>query len=202
MVLRIQDCAASTGFREAFENGFGHSISLQAFCTKSMNLTWLSPKTEKRDSAIEGRGLFAKADIAKDEIVAVKGGHVFDSKTLKDLETLGPAEVQIDDELHIGPISEAEREGSMMHLNHSCDPNVGVRGEISFVAMRNIEAGEELTFDYAMTDNSNYEMECNCGAQSCRRLITGRDWQRRDLQERYGNYFSIYLLRKFMDTNS
>jgi hypothetical protein len=36
-------------------------------------LSYLSPKTEVRESKIHGRGLFAIADIAKDEIVAVKG---------------------------------------------------------------------------------------------------------------------------------
>ena len=39
-----------------------------------MPLSYLSPKTEVRESKIHGRGLFATADIAKDEIVAVKGG--------------------------------------------------------------------------------------------------------------------------------
>ena len=93
---------------------------------------------------------------------------MFDRKTLKDLGELGSAEVQIADDLFIGPVAEAEREGAMMHLNHSCNPNVGVRGEITFIAMRDIEAGEELTFDYAMTDNEDYEMHCNCGTQNCR----------------------------------
>ena len=37
-------------------------------------LTYFSPKTEKRFSPIQGRGLFAKADIGKDEVVVVKGG--------------------------------------------------------------------------------------------------------------------------------
>lgn len=40
-------------------------------------------------------------------------------------------------------------------LNHLCNPNVGVRGEITFVAMRDIKAGEELTTDYAMIDDDN-----------------------------------------------
>lgn len=85
----------------------------------------------------------------------------------------------------------------MMFLNHSCSPNVGVRGEITFVAMRDIKVGEELTIDYAMIENEDYpEMKCNCGARNCRKVITGKDWKRKDLQKKYGKYFSAFLLEK------
>jgi hypothetical protein len=43
-------------------------------------------------------------------------------------------------------------------------------------------------------DDCEEQMECRCGSQSCRHLITGRDWQRADLQRKYGRYFSTYLL--------
>ena len=157
-----------------------------------------SPKTEVRESNIHGRGLFAIADIAKDEIVAVKGGHIVDGKTLREKITpvLGPVEIQIGDDLFIAPVSDEERELSMLYLNHSCDPNLGVRGEITFVAMRDIRAGEELTHDWAMTDDDDYSIECNCGAPDCRKTLTGKDWRRPDLQERYAGYFSAYLARK------
>jgi len=106
--------------------------------------SYRSPKTEVRESAIHGRGLFATADIAKDEIVAVKGGHIIDRKTLREKITpvFGPVEIQIDDDLFIAAVTQEEREFSMLYLNHSCDPNLGVRGEITFVAMREIRAGE------------------------------------------------------------
>jgi len=51
-----------------------------------------------------------------------------------------------------------EREGSMIFSNHSCEPNIGVQGQIVFVAIRDIAAGEELTHDWATTDDGNYEM--------------------------------------------
>ena len=56
-----------------------------------MPLSYRSPKTEVRESKIHGRGLFAIADIAKDEIVAVKGGHIVDGKTLREKITPGLA---------------------------------------------------------------------------------------------------------------
>ncbi len=164
-----------------------------------MDLTYFSPKTEKRDSAIEGRGLFAKAAIAAGETVVVKGGYVMTlAQRDKVGDVLGPSEIQITDDLFIGPATAAEREGAMMHLNHSCAPNLGLNGQIAFVAMRDIQPGEELTFDYAMTDNEeDLEMRCKCGAQTCRTIVTGKDWKRLDLQKKYKGYFSLYLAKKF-----
>ena len=163
-----------------------------------MPLSYLSPKTEVRESKIHGRGLFATADISKDEIVAVKGGHIISREQLREkvAPRLGPVEIQIGDDLVIAPVTEKEREGSMLYSNHSCDANLGMRGEIKFVAMRDIRAGEELTHDWAMTDDDNYSVECNCGAPNCRKILTGKDWQRPDLQARYTGYFSAYLVTK------
>jgi len=162
-----------------------------------MNLSYISPKATIRESRIHGRGLFAVEAFEQDEIVAIKGGHVFDRRTLVEVEpVLGAAEIQIGEDLFIGPLVESEREGSMIYSNHSCEPNIGVRGQIVFVAMRDIEAGEELTHDWATTDDDTYRMECRCGAPSCRKTITGQDWRRRELQEKYGRYVSWYLLEK------
>ncbi|CTQ54922.1 SET domain protein [Roseibium album] len=159
--------------------------------------SWFSALVEKRQSDIEGKGLFASSDIAKSELVVVKGGHCFDRKTRDQLAlSLGPAEIQIDDDLFVGPMTAEEREGSMMHLNHSCDPNVGIKGQICFYTMREISKGEELTFDYATGDDDDWRMECSCGAPNCRGIVSGKDWQIRDLQERYKGWFSIYLQSK------
>jgi len=163
-----------------------------------MPLSYRSPKTEVRESKIHGRGLFATADIAKDEVVAVKGGHIISRQQLrkKIAPRLGPVEIQIGDDLFIAPVTDQERGSSMLYSNHSCDPNLGMRGEITFVAMRDIRAGEELTHDWATTDDDNYSVKCNCGSPNCRRTLTGKDWQRPELQGRYAGYFSAYLVMK------
>jgi SET domain-containing protein len=163
-----------------------------------LRLSYRSPKTEVRESKIHGRGLFATADIAKDEIVAVKGGHIISRKELREKVTprLGPVEIQIDDNLFVAPVTDEERELSMLYSNHSCDANLGIRGEITFVAMRDILAGEELTHDWATTDDDEYSVKCNCGAPNCRGTLTGKDWQRPDLQKGYAGYFSAYLADK------
>ena len=161
-------------------------------------LSYCSLKTQVHESKIHGRGLFATADIAKNEIVAVKGGHIISREELREKITprLGPVEIQIDDDLFIAPVTEEEREASMLYSNHSCNPNLGMRGEITLVAMRDIRAGEELTHDWAMTDDDDYSVECKCGVPNCRKILTGKDWQRPDLQQRYAGYFSAYLADK------
>ena len=162
-----------------------------------MSPSYRSPKTTVRESSIQGRGLFAEENIRKGEIVCVKGGHIFDRHKLQQLQPqLGPAEIQIADGLFIGPMTKEEREGSMLFSNHSCEPNMGVLGQIVFVAMRDIAAGEELTHDWAMTDDDDGSMECRCGAASCRGTVTGKDWMRPDLQQKYAGYFSAYLQQK------
>ena len=83
-----------------------------------------------------------------------------------------------------------------MYENHSCNPNVGLRGEITFVAIRDINKDEELTTDYAFIDNEDYKFEFTCGSKNCRKIVTGYDWKIKELQDKYYNYFSQYLKEK------
>jgi SET domain-containing protein len=160
-------------------------------------LSYLSPKTQVRESPIHGRGLFATANIAKGEVVVVKGGHIITREEVRDVNArLGPVEIQIGDDLFIAPVTDEERELSMLYSNHSCDANLGLRGEITFVAMRDIRGGEELTHDWAMTDDDDSSTKCSCGSSNCRGTITGKDWQHPELQKRYAGYFSAYLADK------
>jgi len=171
---------------------------LQLIYPEMLPLSYRSPKWEVCESEIHGRGLFATGDIGKGEVVAVKGGHIVNRDTLRREITpvLGPVEIQIGDDSFISPVTAEERELSMLYSNHSCDANLGMRGEITFVAMRDIRAGEELTHDWCMTDDDDYSLKCNCRSANCRGTLTGKDWQRPELQERYAGYFSAYLAHK------
>lgn len=163
-------------------------------------LSYISPKAAVRESPIHGRGLFAIQPIAKGEIVCVKGGYILSREAVRNMPAwYGSAEISVTGDLCIGPRREAEREGSMIMSNHSCDPNIGVQGQIVFVAMRDIRAGEELTHDWATTDDEDYTMPCRCGAAGCRKVITGQDWRRKDLQEKYRGYMSWYLERRIQE---
>lgn len=73
--------------------------------------------------------------------------------------------------------------GMAMFINHSCDPNCEtdeVRGRIWIKAIRNIAAGEELTYDYNLYDGDDDEAVCNCGAPNCRKtMYSPREIRRR-----------------------
>ncbi len=162
--------------------------------TGNTSLSWISSKAAVRASPIHGRGLFATERVAAGELVAIKGGHVVDRAALGRLEpTLDSAELPVAEGFFIGPVQAEERDGGMIFSNHSCAPNIGVKGQIVFVAMRAIEPGEELTHDWAMTDDDTYEISCRCGAPDCRGVVTGQDWRRQDLQAKYRGYISWYL---------
>ena len=99
--------------------------------------------------------------------------------------------IQVADDLYLVGPEQAEPHDM---VNHSCDPNCGILGSILLVAIRPIGAGEELCYDYAMSDGSPYdEFDCSCGAAGCRRRITGNDWSRPELIERYRGWYSAYL---------
>ena len=157
--------------------------------------SYRSPKTEVRESGTHGRGLFARRAIRKGEIVSVRGGHIMTSAALRG-RRLPPGYwgYPIADGFVLAPLTKRETESVMMFLNHSCAPNVGIRGQILFVAMRNIRAGEELTIDYAMFGGDPKPMRCTCGARACRGVITAADWRRKDLRRKYRGYFSSYLV--------
>ncbi len=162
--------------------------------------SYITPKARKGAvSALQGRGLIALAPIAAGELVAIKGGHIVTTAALASLpERLRNSEVQIADGFHLAAVEEAEYEPVMLFLNHSCEPNVGFAGNTVLVAMRDISPGEELTTDYALFDDHDETMRCQCRTPSCRGMISGRDWQRPDLQRKYGSYFSSYLQRRFV----
>jgi hypothetical protein len=63
--------------------------------------------------------------------------------------------------------------------------------------MRDIKIGEEVCFDYAMSDTMAYdEFNCLCGASTCRGKVGGNDWQRPELQKRYAGFFAPHVQRK------
>ncbi len=79
----------------------------------------------------------------------------------------------------VGPEDWARHGGLGPKVNHSCDPNCGVRlngsDAFDFVARRAIDAGHEVTFDYAMRNFTvdHFPGECLCGTDACRGAVTG-----------------------------
>lgn len=130
-------------------------------------------------------------------MIVVFGGHVV---TFDFFETLPQVcqdySYQIADDLIFAFISPDEI-GEIDCFNHSCAPNAGFNGHIELVAMRDIAAGEEVTFDYATCLTTGFgDMDCLCGTSNCRGRVTGEDWKLPELQQRYRGYFQPYIERK------
>lgn len=81
--------------------------------------------------------------------------------------------------------------------NHSCDPNVWLTAPGELAARRSIDAGNEVTTDYAtFTLASDWALTCNCGSDFCRGTVTGDDWRRPELQVRYAGHFAAPIARR------
>jgi uncharacterized protein len=121
-----------------------------------------------RDSGIEGLGVFARVDFSPgDAVLTIDDSYVVDNE-----HPVAPDEKRHCDYLQGGKtvwMQVPER-----HINHSCDPNVFVRtfdGIRHVLALREIRAGEEITYDYCVNGYGDVVWQCNCGASRCRRTI-------------------------------
>ena len=157
-----------------------------------MDCCYFLPGLRLTGDCVVGRGVVTDVAIKTGTVVAVYGGRVAHATEFAELTDYEQTHaLQIAEELFIVTIGELEL-GDF--INHSCEPNLGSVAATMLVARRDIDAGEEVTFDYAMTDGDPYdEFECLCGAPSCRGKVTGDDWMRRELWGRYAGYFSPYL---------
>lgn len=162
----------------------------------------LSSKAEVKESKIHGRGVFAKELIYKGERAAAFGGHIITAREMRKLarrdQELSIYPFQVDEYVWMGPVSREELDFAEC-FNHSCDPNAGFEGQIMLVAMRDIQPGEEITFDYVMCEFQDFEMECHCGSLGCRGIIKSSDWENPELQKRYKDYFSWAIIQKIKE---
>jgi uncharacterized protein len=168
--------------------------------------SWLNPYLEKRSSDMQGWGIFAIADIRKDERLAIFGGKVMLIDEMYQIpKNMQRYTMQIEERFVLGPASAIPEDTDF--FNHSCDPNSGFKGQVFLVAMRDIKAGEEITFDYCMTVSESvgsdmiFTLNCTCGSSLCRKMITERDWMISELQLRYKGYFSQYIQDKIERPN-
>jgi uncharacterized protein len=121
-----------------------------------------------RSSAIHAAGCYTTTPIRKGTRVAEYTGHRltkrqadrrYKESSLTYLFGLGDGSRVIDGH------------SMAMFINHSCQANCEseeIDGHIWITAIRNIAAGEEITYDYCLYDGGDDEAICNCGATQCR----------------------------------
>jgi uncharacterized protein len=140
-----------------------------------------------------GLGVFVTQPIQAGELLVEYRGYVVSYEELQRSSIEAHLTLQVEDNQILVPF--AREPGD--RVNHSCTPNVGMKSATQLVAMRDIAVGEEICFDYAMTDSIPYdEFACSCDTPYCRGRVTGDDWSYPELWQRYRGYFSPYLQRR------
>lgn len=129
------------------------------------------PVLEIRHTPI-GQAVFAIAAIPAFTPVLEFRGSVYEARELEDPYLIDHS-IQVGPDTYLGPTGGGSPDD---YVNHACDPNCGVIVTIEnvlMVAIRRIEAGEEVTYDYSTTmwRNPWPMVGCRCGAASCRGTI-------------------------------
>jgi len=135
-----------------------------------------------------------------------KGEGIFATRAFKvgGIVTIGVIEEALNgNHSHASQIGENKyvfHAGLITKVNHSCDPNCGIRvnetGAHDYVAIKEINVNEEITFDYAMRNYiiSYFPKECMCGSKGCRGKVTGwKDLPNKKKKE-YNDFAAPYLL--------
>ncbi|MEY3395858.1 MAG: hypothetical protein RL346_2095 [Verrucomicrobiota bacterium] len=141
---------------------------------------------EVRGSSIHGRGVYATRDIAKDEKIIEYVGEIISKE-----ESSKRGSEQHERSIHHGDaavfifnLSEKwDLDGNVPWntarlINHSCEPNceAWMKGKRIFIhAIRDIKAGEELSFDYGFDVECYEDHPCLCGRDSCVGYIVSRE---------------------------
>ncbi len=164
--------------------------------------SWIDPRIEVRLSPIEGSGMFARERFDTGQMVIIWGGTIFTEEEIQAGKANPHSIAAIDEGIYLADPIDAPTSPDYF-LNHSCDPNVWMQDEITLLARRTIEPGEELTADYAFWENDPaWVLEpCHCSSPLCRGRITGNDWQLPELQNRYGNHFTPFINQRIQKQN-
>jgi SET domain-containing protein len=144
-------------------------------------------------SEIEGMGIRIGEDANPgDEIFRVSGEMKFKINRNKRDALAHPDWIGVDKNQWIDPQKPAK------FLNHSCNPNSGMKGKFTLVALRHIKQGEEITIDYSIIEGDpRWEMKCSCGEKNCRGLIQSIHSLPRIQYDKYLPYISTYFKKLY-----
>ncbi len=150
---------------------FIESVIAQAIYKTQLSGELLMSKVYVDCSSIHGKGVFAAVDIKEGEQIL----KLDDSRVVTNDNPLRPEKGEYQhhcDYVENGKVilmQEPER-----YINHCCEPNVYVKtidGTRYVYAIRNIKAGEEITFDYCINGYGDSIWQCLCGSPKCRKII-------------------------------
>ncbi|MDO8574824.1 MAG: SET domain-containing protein-lysine N-methyltransferase, partial [bacterium] len=159
-----------------------------------LSRTWVNPKLKAGKSKIHGDGVFTGEKISEGEKVMEFGGELISKEQAFSGNYRGRSIWPVAEDQYLALPKNDTKESLDENLNHSCDANTWLIDEVTIVARRDIEAGEEITLDQgtwnfedsAYTDNNE---PCFCGANDCRKILTENDWRIPSVQEKYKGHF-------------
>lgn len=94
-------------------------------------------------------------------------------------------------------------QGDEKYVNHSCDPNTWWADDDTIIARRDIQPGEEITYDYSTTEVApEMDMPCLCGSLICRINVTNRDYLIPEWQRRFGKNLPRHTLKAIEQAKS
>jgi len=102
--------------------------------------SWIDPRVEVRSSIIEGKGMFAREPIKKGDVVVIWGGTLMTEEDIKAGKARRHSIAAIDEGLYLAGLPN-EGDSPDDFMNHSCDPNVWMKDEVTLVARRDTQAG-------------------------------------------------------------
>jgi uncharacterized protein len=79
-------------------------------------------------------------------------------------------------------------------VNHSCSPSTGFSNNTTLIALRDLNSGEEITFDYSLVTVDDWTMECNCGSTECRHTISNYADLPQAIKQKYYNVTPPWIL--------
>lgn len=171
--------------------------------TSYLPRSWISPKLMPGPSKIHGVGVIAAEPIAAGEKLMQFGGEIIFPEDFETDVYRMRSIWQVGDRVYLA-LREDDPEPSLdENLNHSCDANSWLEGEVTLVARHDIEAGEEITLDHGTWnhDEDDYVWDqdfCTCGAQGCRKTLTHDDWRLPEVRARYRGHFHPFV-QKMID---
>ncbi|MDW7975111.1 MAG: S-adenosylmethionine decarboxylase [Leptospiraceae bacterium] len=149
-----------------------------------------------RPSPIHKTGLFSNSYIKKGTTIGVLTGRFYSQQEVQNLSKEEQSFlIPIDEEILIGPESFYEIP-ALFYINHSCEPNAGIDGDLTIVALRDILPDEEITIDYATIFLNEQSFVCECKSPTCRKVIHGTDIFLPEIQKKYENHISSWIKRK------
>lgn len=153
----------------------------------------MTHRVTHKESSIHGHGMFSTKDIKKGKTVFIFKGKIINWLVRDQKSSLtGPNWVGIGKSKWIDPIILGER------INHSCNPNCGIKGKIKVVALRDIKKGEEITIDYSITEIDRlWYMNCHCGSKNCRKVIRSIQFLPKATYNKYMPYIPTYFQKVY-----